>query len=277
MSLASCFLEMSNKIIIAAIIYAAATALGWYNMYPSSASWYQKANLFADDEAEQKRPWTFFKLQCRHLTPGLRISGWTPCTSIFFPDNMSVLIPGSWRKKSSFQPKVSSSIFDPLISSFLSAPFFFGSTPSPLLQAPVPPPYKDARCPWLLNTLLRHLPPFVSLLTCWFGHLFCSFVSFWPVLSPVPCEPSLFLALCGLGSLLLPPGWAPGLSHPFYFLPGAVPWVARWWWWPHLQNWAKIRQILPRAQRWLKQGSQGRIPLGLEFCSARMTIYSYHF
>ena len=176
---------MSNKIIIAAIIYEAATALGWYNMYPSSASWVSVTLFCRWWNQSFKRPWTSFKSQCRHLTPGLHISRMNSLYFYLLPwKYVSVLIPGSWRKKSSFNPKFpppSWSWFPPFSLHLASL-----ALPLPLSYGSVPPPYKDAWCPWLLQHTPAWSASFVSLLTCQFGHLFCSFMSL--LTCPVTCS-----------------------------------------------------------------------------------------
>ena len=117
-----------------------------------------------------------------------------------------------------FQLKVSSSILI-LISSFFSALCFFGSAPSPLIWLS---PSSLQRCAVSLAS------PTHSCVIC----LLCFTVnlSIWPPflllheLLDLSChlfhEPSLApsVALCVLGSLLLPLGWAPGLSPPLLFL-----------------------------------------------------------
>ena len=97
---------------------------------------------------------------------------------------VSVLIPGSWRKKNSFNPKL------PHPSWSWFAPFSLHLTslalPLPLSCGSVPPPYKDTPCAWLLQHTPASSASFVSLLTCQFGHLFCSFMS--SLSCPVTCS-----------------------------------------------------------------------------------------
>lgn len=164
-----------------------------------------------------------------------------------------------------FQPKVSSSILV-LISSFLSSL----ALPLLLSHGSVPPPYKDARCPWLLQHTPASSASFVSLLACWFGHLFCSFVSF--LACPVTCSVN---QACALPGSVWP--WLPStsswmgtwtVSSPSISLPGAVPWVAKVMVMTSSSELGK-NQTNPSqgSGRWLKQGSQGN-SFGLEFCSA---------
>ena len=79
-----------------------------------------------------------------------------------------------------------------------------------------------------------------------------------------------FLALCVLGSPLLPPGWAPRPSPTLLLLSTLrmVPWIERVMMMTSPSELGKNQTNTSQGPgRWLKQGSQGN-SFGLEFCSA---------
>ena len=218
--LASSFLEMSNKIIIAAIIYAAATALGWYSMYPSSESCVSVTLFCRWWNQSLKRPCFFETVACALQ---ITVQAFDPRTA-HLQDELLVLRSSSLKiclcldpwvleEEKFFRPKASSSILI-LISSFLSAPHFSGSAPSPLMwlspsslqrQAVclASPTHSGVICLLCFFVNLSIWPPFLLLheflgLSC---HLFHE-----PSLAPF-LAPSYFL-LDG----------QPGLSPPLLFL-----------------------------------------------------------